>query len=978
MPLPQYDPGGTQRTQAQQANNASPDAFGGSAARALTQAGQQAQGLGGELMRLEKIEKDRDDAATVLDATAEASNRMRKSLYGEGGLFTRTGGNADGVTDLALETADTIGRDVAKRFKTPEQQAAFNRMWTGQSQSVANSAASYELKQKQEFRTQAKVATLSSLTDNAIAGYNDEEVIGTNLDQMRVTIRANPDGLPQEMVDQMERESISAAQVGIISRMAQDSPGRAADYYKRHKGDVNGADHAKVDAMLSGVNNVNSARQAVQEITGGGEAGKIVRSVIGAESGGNVATPDSPTGAAGLMQLQPDTAREVASSLSGMGNIAAMTDDELSAYWRTPAGVRANVKIGATYLNKQLATFDGDLEAALVAYNAGPANATKWLNAGRDYSALPKPEETLPYVKKVMGAYLGKDFSPGDSSTRVQEAAKATSYFQGDATAFLLGKLAKGQPETYITEMKPALQQGIAGLISNAPDDIKAGLGVISGTRSHERQAELWADALKKYGSAAAARKSVAPPEGTVIDGKVSKGSRHEPGSAADLGWNGQLLSHAPPAVVQWVHANAAKYGLAFPLGNENWHVETVGARSGTAAKGDRVLDPASRRVDAAFANQPDQPVNEMVGTVQLAPTTGNPADVYTQAVAPYRVAPDATNLADWLESAREDYADNPSLLAEVERQLTDVAQSRTMEAKAQEQQIKTDIFRSIVNGGKVKDYDQSALQVLGGEGVKSMLEFETAWNKESDETDPATYYKLSMMTGEELHKMGPDIVDYASKLSKTDLKAFIDKAGLAARDGGSAAKRSTDLTRTQIITNAQDILGLQPAFRTEDAKKAAALNRALDDKIGAYIEANGGREPNGVEMQKMTDELLIEGKVKNSGWVSDATKREYELTPEEMANFAVADAIDDIPEDKKPIVAQGFRKIWGIEPDETAAVDFYNDLYRVKLGAAPTPPAPLESRIRQGLATTLGRAPTAEEVAGFYREWIVRATAAP
>ena len=109
--------GGTQRTQAQQANNASPDAFGGSAARALTQAGQQAQGLGGELMRLEKIEKDRDDAATVLDATAEASNRMRKSLYGEGGLFTRTGGNADGVTDLALETADTIGRDVAKALQ---------------------------------------------------------------------------------------------------------------------------------------------------------------------------------------------------------------------------------------------------------------------------------------------------------------------------------------------------------------------------------------------------------------------------------------------------------------------------------------------------------------------------------------------------------------------------------------------------------------------------------------------------------------------------------------------------------------------------------------------------------------------------------------------------------------------------------------------------------------------------------------------
>ena len=45
--------------------------------------------------------------------------------------------------------------------------------------------------------------------------------------------------------------------------------------------------------------------------------------------------------------------------------------------------------------------------------------------------------------------------------------------------------------------------------------------------------------------------------------------------------------------------------------------------------------------------------------------------------------------------------------------------------------------------------------------------------------------------------------------------------------------------------------------------RKGGCSNRALDDKIGAYIEANGGREPNGVEMQKMTDELLIEGKVK-------------------------------------------------------------------------------------------------------------------
>lgn len=83
-----------------------------------------------------------------------------------------------------------------------------------------------------------------------------------------------------------------------------------------------------------------------------------------------------------------------------------------------------------------------------------------------------------------------------------------------------------------------------------------------SGYRSPERQAQLWANALKKYGSAAAARKWVAPP------GK----SNHGRGLAADLGY-------ADAATRALVHANAAKYGLVFPLANENWHIEPINAR---------------------------------------------------------------------------------------------------------------------------------------------------------------------------------------------------------------------------------------------------------------------------------------------------------------------------------------------------------------------------------------------------------------
>jgi hypothetical protein len=82
---------------------------------------------------------------------------------------------------------------------------------------------------------------------------------------------------------------------------------------------------------------------------------------------------------------------------------------------------------------------------------------------------------------------------------------------------------------------------------------------VVSGYRSPERQAQLWGEALRRYGSEAEARKWVAPP------GK----SNHNRGLAFDLGGDLALA-----------HQLAPKYGLHFPMGHEPWHIEPVGARA--------------------------------------------------------------------------------------------------------------------------------------------------------------------------------------------------------------------------------------------------------------------------------------------------------------------------------------------------------------------------------------------------------------
>ena len=124
--------------------------------------------------------------------------------------------------------------------------------------------------------------------------------------------------------------------------------------------------------------------------------------------------------------------------------------------------------------------------------------------------------------------------------------------------------LAQGKDLSHLDGMEDTLADRLARLISEAPQDIRDGLKINSGYRSVQRQTEIYRAAVAKYGSEAEARKWAAPP------GR----SNHNHGRAADLGYGND-------AVRAYVHENAARYGLSFPMAHEPWHIETAEARSG-------------------------------------------------------------------------------------------------------------------------------------------------------------------------------------------------------------------------------------------------------------------------------------------------------------------------------------------------------------------------------------------------------------
>lgn len=114
----------------------------------------------------------------------------------------------------------------------------------------------------------------------------------------------------------------------------------------------------------------------------------LIAAVIYSES--KFVDQTSSAGARGLMQITPEAAEFIERRSGGTTfELEDLADPEL------------NIRYGTFLLAELLDRYDGDVAAALAAYNAGPSNADAWGGSRLTVAEIPFPE-TRAYVEEVL------------------------------------------------------------------------------------------------------------------------------------------------------------------------------------------------------------------------------------------------------------------------------------------------------------------------------------------------------------------------------------------------------------------------------------------------------------------------------------------------------------------------------------------------------------------------------------------------
>jgi hypothetical protein len=213
---------------------------------------------------------------------------------------------------------------------------------------------------------------------------------------------------------------------------------------------------------------------------------------------------------------------------------------------------------------------------------------------------------------------------------------------------------------------------------------------------------------------------------------------------------------------------------------------------------------------------------------------------------------------------------------------------------------------------GEAREYFEANKDEIDGREQSKLLRKLKVAEKGDLATSRADYAALSHMAAFEPEKfINEELSKY--ELSDTDFKRFENAQVTAKRSKTKHDDKMSGIKRAMSLSdNALRAAGVIPKKRT---KKSDERINQFQGQLLLDIEEfrrENGRGPNDDEILKMTDSLLIRGKVPGTGIAGFFQDEAYMFENEE----AVVD-IDEVPEDMQVKIRDSFKRKYGRAPTE-------------------------------------------------------------
>ncbi|GAB2176932.1 lytic transglycosylase domain-containing protein [Dongia sp. agr-C8] len=389
-------------------------------------------GLVFETARYWRRQDEFQKAAAVLDTPplkarkpdklwGEIENAARDALdEGSVSVAYRLAASHGSESGTAFADGEWLSGWIALRFLQEPDTAVrhFSNLYNGTSSVFSKARGAYWAGRAEEVRKNKKAADkwykLASGNLTVYYGQLAAMRLGTST-ALRIKVDPKPTAKETAAFDKQELVRVIRAlnAIGVkertrpfLVRLIQDADEKLADYrmlaiLARQSDQDDLALMAAKNARQNGAEMADYLFPVISVPAGGKVEPAFVLGLIRQESAFN-AQAVSPAGAMGLMQLMPDTAKQMGKQLK----VAKFKDSRLTS------DPQFNITLGRAYLDKLVDRFGGSYVLATAAYNAGPNRVRQWMDTYGDprqadtdvvdwIESIPF-DETRNYVQRVM------------------------------------------------------------------------------------------------------------------------------------------------------------------------------------------------------------------------------------------------------------------------------------------------------------------------------------------------------------------------------------------------------------------------------------------------------------------------------------------------------------------------------------------------------------------------------------------------